>query len=1010
MVRHPLRPGFHLEGTFSSHTSPVRQVVYQASTQRYVSLDDKCIKAWKLDPTTPSRTREVVTLHFPAFQPSFISCLVYVDHLKMYFAAALDHTLKLYTDSLKLKASLEWKGGAVLSLLYNEAQDELISAGSDGVKIWYSEKYFTSAQEERRVLSGCRQRRARVSPVWCLGPHQTVCERMCLRVPGCTRGALGQGLGPGGPGEGEWCHRMVLHKESQTLLVLFFGNVYGFSMGNGTRTFSWEALHAQPITGLVYLPDIFTAFTASQDGKVVNWRILADGTVQQFASLSGVASPVSGLALGPDSKSLLTSTLDGTVTLWALESRMVMFRMKVLASVHGLTFQSEDTIYFHAGKEVRVVRIKHLFSTARTCNSAPLELQSVGDGLVLATFEDSSVRLVDLNSDHDAFATVPQLSTQSVLGAQLWQLRNLLLVMLANSHLHVWEVDPEQPPRLCKVWSHLAREGACCFTILEERYVPRGMMATLTSRCGRSRLGKNFAIVGTRAGGLLICNLDRDCQVLLSISAFDKDTVVTVATESQSSRLVVCSKFTAKTYRLSHLQCIGEVRCSDEIVKVTAMAGRALIGGAQGSIVLVDLNTGRHLPSERGTHHSTRITGADRCEYLQQFATMGVDGSVRISDREDQMIGTLSLAVSITSGCFLNSAGDIIVGAGTRLLVSTAAQYQDQAASCMSSPSRCHPKAVPAAAGQGVISRERTMSVSELNVGPVGFNVRVIDSPQARLEPTLSPRYLKRNSFLHGDLGSKRQGSLRKEAVHVKRVGSMFQGLGSYKAEALAVLVAQGPEGISSEDVTPRIDCPDSWMKYSVRFHEQTDNGTGGQGSDHAGLVSGRNSGAFPPSDVDSGEEAGSPAGTHSESGSHSPSDSEDRLEDDVGKMCALPGLESSFQHASRIVASRQAFMPGAEWQPSILRIFESTGSGIKSKKKKKKKRRKKKTKKAMKGGRAQSAEELRKGTQENKVIIGVHELSSQEARTRVAARCFVPISSHLADITPVEPTAFEPR
>ena len=47
MAGHYLRGGFHMEGEFKGHRSPIVSVEYDAKTRTYLSLDSKCVKLWR---------------------------------------------------------------------------------------------------------------------------------------------------------------------------------------------------------------------------------------------------------------------------------------------------------------------------------------------------------------------------------------------------------------------------------------------------------------------------------------------------------------------------------------------------------------------------------------------------------------------------------------------------------------------------------------------------------------------------------------------------------------------------------------------------------------------------------------------------------------------------------------------------------------------------------------------------------------------------------------------------
>ena len=102
---------------------------------------------------------ELKRVMFPKAERGFLSRVIYVPAVRLYFAAALDMTIKVYDGDFQLQQSVpsggwrispspthspyesdqsSWRAGqrSVLCLSFDAPSRELISAGIDGVKIW----------------------------------------------------------------------------------------------------------------------------------------------------------------------------------------------------------------------------------------------------------------------------------------------------------------------------------------------------------------------------------------------------------------------------------------------------------------------------------------------------------------------------------------------------------------------------------------------------------------------------------------------------------------------------------------------------------------------------------------------------------------------------------------------------------------------------------------------------------------------------------------------------------
>lgn len=972
MKSQSLRPGFRLEGSYNEHVSPVRQVIFNSRENYYISLDDKCVRAWR--PGSPPK--QLAVLNFPAFQPSFITCMVYSEKLGLIFAAALDNSIKLYCSKLRLKASLPWKAGAVLSMVYNSRNDELVAAGSDGVKVWYSEpdysSYYTNDRGPFERAQKCTDSGKLLS--WSFGQHQTVMERMVLRVP-CsnlpTKNASGSRNQPG-----EWCHRLVFYESSQLLLVMVLGNIYGFNLITGHRVYNWEGLHTQTITGVVYLPHMLMVFTSSQDATVAQWRLMVDGSLQVFKRINSITTPVSGMVLQDDGQAILTSTLDGMITLWSLESLEAMFRMKVPGSVIGLTFQGEGKFFFHYGNNVKVMHVKHIFRTLRVCNSRPVHIHCLNNEQILVLFEDSSLRVMDENGN-DVFTTVPQLSTKTVLEAEYVPSRRQLVVLLGNGHIHIWHIRSRHPPKLAHIWSHLLKERPCSLRVLMRDFIPPCLLS-LTQGKNHKGEREDLIILGTISGDLLLCELGSG-NVLFRTPGFEKDRIRSIAVDMSTENMLLHSSRTVKIFRLGSLSCASEITCNDNIAKTSVLAGRGLIGGQSGSLVLVDLCSGCHIPTTKTFDHLGMVTAISTHHELPFFLTASKDGWIRMLDRDKALYAMLLVAEPVDCVCFLNTAGDILVGVGNRLLVARSTVYGD----------------IAQQTGHASQNKDGEAEL-QLSRYSSGFNVWRTGSASAPRVPS-SPRSFPRKA-LAVDLQQTKLHSLsmrRPVRPIIKSIAGTHSSQHSDSSTTNEVTSGVEP-GQGGESCRTKIDSnqnvPLPPIQYTVELPLlcSMDNA---QEEHSLSLLS---------SHVTEGKkllersyQRTSPDGEGDESCETGSTDDQ---------AVSLSGLEESFKNVVAVIESSEAFYPGL-----LTPIFPARR---RTKKKKKGGRRRKRKKGLITVGLSwdHRAEELRKCALESKVILGVHELKAEEARTKPAVKKVLPISKKLASVTLAQPMNFVPR
>eukprot|EP00200_Dunaliella_tertiolecta_P016698 CAMPEP_0202421704 /NCGR_PEP_ID=MMETSP1128-20130828/50477_1 /ASSEMBLY_ACC=CAM_ASM_000463 /TAXON_ID=3047 /ORGANISM="Dunaliella tertiolecta, Strain CCMP1320" /LENGTH=1700 /DNA_ID=CAMNT_0049029737 /DNA_START=44 /DNA_END=5146 /DNA_ORIENTATION=- len=494
----PVRPGFNLNGNFRGHASAIRFVCCNAQGTCFYSCDDKTLRAWRPS-TSSSATCEVLhELVFPSYQAAFVTAMMSTpEPLNSLFVACLDSQLRIYSEKLRLRSCMPWANGQVRQIVYNGKRDQIITAGSSGVKSWYCELDYEACRSDvaMDLHSIPRTKDGEIVP-WGFGKYQHARLHTSFHVPG-ARSIIprtfqkADGNKDSSPSSqsanissADWCERIVLHEGSQTLFAVFMGSIYGYDAGTGAMTMNFANLHPnQIITSMVYAPANDTMFTATLDQAITVWRI-SGNVPQKFRQLGKLIHHMVGD--DPDQpRSLLTSSYDGMVTLWSADSLEPVHRMRLAQVPHGLLRVGPDRAVVHLQTEVKVFTIQHLYDLLLECNSVPQVLHRVNTGLILAEFADCSVRLLDVGSDRmdkSAAVTVPQLSTNNLLCSACSLTRRRLYALLSDGSLHVWQLHPNPgaAPTFLSAWTHLQREQCISMDLLEagSLAIPRSLPLT----------------------------------------------------------------------------------------------------------------------------------------------------------------------------------------------------------------------------------------------------------------------------------------------------------------------------------------------------------------------------------------------------------------------------------------------------------------------------------------------------------------------------------------------------
>jgi WD40 repeat protein len=101
---------------------------------QFISWDVKQILLWESNLST-GRPVILSNMKFSS-QPNFICSVIYIPKLKIFLAAALDMSFKIYDRHLTLLESIHHEERAILQLEYDPKKDILLSAGASGISIW----------------------------------------------------------------------------------------------------------------------------------------------------------------------------------------------------------------------------------------------------------------------------------------------------------------------------------------------------------------------------------------------------------------------------------------------------------------------------------------------------------------------------------------------------------------------------------------------------------------------------------------------------------------------------------------------------------------------------------------------------------------------------------------------------------------------------------------------------------------------------------------------------------
>eukprot|EP00775_Hariotina_reticulata_P002849 gene2849-3142_t len=402
------------------------------------------------------------------------------------------------------------------------------------------------------------------------------------------------------------------HITAADVAVLDAGDadVYGFDAVNGSRLYAWQHLSRHALTSIV-------------------WQLQQDGQLAKLTSLGRFPAGVHCLAAAAAHSWLLTASLDGLVVAWSTDSWQQMYRMKLSEPVAGIQFYAADKFLCTSGSTVRFFKLKREAEVWMEFSSPLTSLEPLQSGLLLATFADSSVRLLDCRTgatDKTAVTVVPQLSSAGLLQAAVSPSKGRLYALLTNGHVHVWELHVTRPPAFLEAWT-LLEDEKCCSLAYMEGQGGRSAVRTM-ERTAAGCHGLNRRLVGRKSGQAA----GRPVAAgLLPVTLLKVDTSI--------NRLVAGGSKVVTVWDLATLTCTAEFGANEQ--------------------------------------HEDAVLGLTGSAALQHFVSCSRDGYMKVFDRSCRVKTGVFMAAPLAIVSFMNDDGDLLVAAeaAKRLLLVQASRY-----------------------------------------------------------------------------------------------------------------------------------------------------------------------------------------------------------------------------------------------------------------------------------------------------------------------------------------------
>jgi hypothetical protein len=136
-----------------------RRVTQFSTVQNYVSWDAKQVLLWSHNSFDPSSRPTIISQVKFSNQPNYICAVVHVLKMKVFLAAALDMSFKIFDNHFQLLESIHHDERAILQMEYDSQKDLIFTSGAAGIGAWRLYRNLTADKahimEKMYAFAGC---------------------------------------------------------------------------------------------------------------------------------------------------------------------------------------------------------------------------------------------------------------------------------------------------------------------------------------------------------------------------------------------------------------------------------------------------------------------------------------------------------------------------------------------------------------------------------------------------------------------------------------------------------------------------------------------------------------------------------------------------------------------------------------------------------------------------------------------------------------------------------------
>ena len=627
----------------------IQSVTYNSKTCDYVIVDSRGITAWTKSFAIDKTTR---LLEFPAYKFNVINILLYCRQLNLYFALTKDYQLKIYNLNFHETFSIESDTKSLIHMQFNGTTGELITASRTEISTWEFGE-ISKPKDSFKANYGLL-----LKSKWAVD-------------------------------HGRLLNRMSLDEDLQRLYCLSEADIFCHEL-DGRQVFAIKRASSSHLSACAYARTSHSVIAGSIDGQI-NILTTSGGKIHTFYSHSSLVTEI--IIHPSDGNLFITSSLDGNIKIFSLDILEELYSLKVFTNgIDFMALRSKDLLYCASSREIEIFSLNYLcrFWGRLRYPAQRIELLRNAEkpNRVMALDKNGSVKLFSCKDGRKLCTVLPPpvVDPLSKVLACVHD-RDYNLVYLLVSAVEVWvyttKTDPacflaavnlredtitsgkssraiSSPTSRTDVSAPHAKINCSCLEVLGNF-----VKLEFVDNDGNLQTSCSLLACGMDSGEIILYNPLMNGRKEKSIPLC-KDPIVDLRYHRENCSLLVTilakEGLVIKLFS-KDLEALVSVSCEKDITCYQLKGDNIVAGFSSGHVIVKEVAKQSKMElSKTTTDHQAEVLSVSFHPTLDVCSSSGKDHCVKLWSLDKNLLCEIDLDVSLTSACFLNGSGDIIMG------------------------------------------------------------------------------------------------------------------------------------------------------------------------------------------------------------------------------------------------------------------------------------------------------------------------------------------------------------